>query len=150
MSAQVDWIDWAHAFDTLHISMSNGSNPGVNGVLGPGFRDNVPLNWSSEFVYRVGWEYAVTDNLALRLGYAYGQSPVPDSTLTPMTAAITEHTFTAGAGYRWGRYSFDIAYQYYIPATQNVGQSGLLSGEYSNSSTTFSAHVLAIMTGFTF
>jgi long-chain fatty acid transport protein len=150
MSAQVDWIDWAHAFDTLHISMSNGSNPGVNGVLGPSFRDNVPLNWSSEFVYRVGWEYDVTDNLALRLGYAYGQSPVPDSTLTPLTAAITEHTFTAGAGYHWGRYRFDIAYQYYIPATQNVGQSGLLSGEYSNSSTTFSAHVLAIMTGFTF
>ncbi len=150
MSAQVDWIDWAHSFDTLHISLSHGNNPGVDGVLGPSFRDNIPLNWSSEFVYRVGWEYAVTDNLDLRIGYCYGASPVPDSTLTPVTAAITEHTLTAGAGYRWGRYRFDIAYQYFIPANQSVGQSGLLSGEYSNSSTTFSAHVLAIMTGFTF
>jgi long-chain fatty acid transport protein len=150
VSAQVDWIDWAHAFDTLHISMSNGSNSGVNGVLGASFRDNVPLNWSSEFVYRVGFEYDVTENLSLRLGYCYGSSPVPDATLTPMTAAITEHTITCGAGYHWGRYKVDIAYQYYLPATQNVGQSGLLSGEYSNSSTTMSAHVVALTMGVTF
>jgi long-chain fatty acid transport protein len=150
-SAQVDWIDWADAFDTLHISMSNGSNAGVNGVLGSSsFHDSVPLNWSSEFVYRIGLEYDVTENLALRIGYCYGQSPVPDSTLTPMTAAIMEHTITAGVGYHWSRYKIEVAYQYYLPATQNVGQSGLLSGEYSNSSTTVSAHVLAITTGFTF
>ena len=149
-SAQVDWIDWADSFDTLHISMSNGNNSIVNSVLGSGFKDNVPLNWSSEFVYRVGLEYDVTENLALRIGYCYGQNPVPGSTLTPMTAAITENTITAGVGYHWGRYKVEVAYQYYIPVTQNVGQSGLLSGEYSNSSTTVSAHVLAITTGFTF
>ncbi len=150
VSAQVDWIDWAHAFDTLHISMSKGNNSIVNGALGPSFRDNFPLNWSSEFVYRVGLEYDVTENLSLRLGYCYGSSPVPDATLTPMTAAITEHTITCGAGYHWGRYKVEIAYQYYLPATQNVGQSGLLSGEYSNSSTTMSAHVVALTMGVTF
>lgn len=150
LSAQVDWIDWAHAFDTLHISMSNGNNSAVNHDLGSSFRDNFPLNWSSEFVYRIGLEYDVTENLSLRLGYCYGSSPVPDATLTPMTAAITEHTITCGAGYHWGRYKVEIAYQYYLPATQNVGQSGLLSGEYSNSSTTISAHVVALTTGFTF
>jgi long-chain fatty acid transport protein len=149
-SVQVDWIDWADAFDTLHISMSNGSNPGVNGALGSSFRDNFPLNWSSEFVYRAGLEYDVTENLALRIGYSYGQSPIPDSTLTPMTAAITEHVITAGVGYHWSHYKVEVAYQYYVPATQNVGQSGLLSGEYSNSSTTVSAHVFALTTGFTF
>jgi long-chain fatty acid transport protein len=152
VSAQVDWIDWAHAFDTLHIGMSNGNNPNLYGpgTLGASFRDNFPLNWSSEFVYRIGLEYDVTENLSLRLGYCYGSSPVPDATLTPMTAAITEHTITAGAGYHWGRYKVELAYQYYLPATQNIGQSGLLSGEYSNSSTTVSAHVVALTTGFTF
>jgi long-chain fatty acid transport protein len=150
LSAQIDWTDWAHAFDTLHISLNNGSGPGVTGGLPSSLKDNVPLHWSDEFVYRVGWEYTVTDNLALRLGYCYGNSPVPNSTLTPLTAAIAEHTLTAGAGYHWGSYQVDLAYQYYLPATQNVGQSGLLSGEYSNSSTHFSAQVLAVMTGFTF
>jgi long-chain fatty acid transport protein len=150
LAAQIDWVDWARSFDTLHISLKNGNNATVNSVLGSNFKDNVPLNWSSEFVYRAGIEYAVTDNLALRLGYSYGNSPVPDGTLTPMTAAITEHIFTAGIGYHWSRYKVDLAYQYYIPATQSVGQSDLQAGEYSNSSTTVSAHVLALTTGITF
>jgi long-chain fatty acid transport protein len=149
-TVQADWVDWSEAFDTLHISMSNGSNPGVNNALGSNFKDNFPLNWSSEFVYRAGLEYHLTDNFALRIGYCYGQSPVPDSTLTPMTAAIVQHTVTAGFGYHWKHFKVDVAYQYYIPATQNVGTSELRSGEYSNSSTTVSAHVLALTTGFTF
>jgi len=150
LAAQIDWIDWAHAFDTLHISLNNGSGPGVVGGLPAALKDNSPLNWSDEFVYRVGLEYTVTDNLALRLGYCYGNSPVPGTTLTPLTAAITEQTLTAGAGYHWGRYHVDVAYQYYLPTTQNVGQSSLLSGEYSNSSNRISAQVLALLTGFTF
>ena len=133
-----------------HISLSNGSGRGVAGGLPPAIKDNSPLNWSSEFVYRAGLEYAVTENFSLRLGYCYGNSPVPGNTLTPLTAAITEHTLTAGAGYHWGRYHADVAYQYYLPAIQNTGQSSLLSGEYSNSSTRISAQVLAFMIGYTF
>jgi long-chain fatty acid transport protein len=150
-TVQADWIDWAEAFDTLHISLSNGNNPNVNSALqGSGMKDSFPLNWTSEFVYRAGLEYKLTDNFAIRIGYCYGQSPVPDSTLTPMTAAIVQHTVTAGFGYHWKHFKMDVAYQYYIPATQNVGTSELRDGEYSNSSTKVSAHVLAITTGFTF
>jgi long-chain fatty acid transport protein len=147
---QVDWVDWADAFNTLHVSLSQGSNPTVDTVLGSSFKDNVPLDWQSEFVYRAGLEYDVTKNLALRLGYCYGPSPVPDSTLTPMTAAINEHIISAGAGYHWRNFSVSLAYQYYIPATQNVGVSGLRSSEYSGTSTTVSAHLLAITTSITF
>jgi long-chain fatty acid transport protein len=60
---------------------------------------------------------------------------VPDSTLTPMTAAIMENTITAGIGYRWRMCQFDLAYQCDLPDRQNVGTSQLLAGEYSNSST---------------
>jgi long-subunit fatty acid transport protein len=147
---QVDWVDWADAFNSLHISMSDGSNPGVNNVLGSSFKDSFPLDWKSEFVYRAGLEYDVTENLTLRLGYCYGQSPVPADTLTPMTAAINEHTVSAGVGYRWRNVGFNVAYQYAIPATQSVGTSGLLAGEYSNSSTTVAAQLLAITTRISF
>jgi long-chain fatty acid transport protein len=130
--------------------MSDGSNPGVNNVLGSSFKDSFPLDWKSEFVYRAGLEYDVTENLTLRLGYCYGQSPVPADTLTPMTAAINEHTVSAGVGYRWRNVGFNVAYQYAIPATQSVGTSGLLAGEYSNSSTTVAAQLLAITTRISF
>jgi len=144
LALQVDWLNWGNAFNTLPVGLSNGNNPIVNGVLGSSFSDAIPLDWKDEFVYRAGLEYAITENLALRAGYCYGHSPVPDSTLNPMTAAIMEHTLTAGVGYRWKRCEFDLAYQYDLPVTQNVGTSGLLAGEYSNSSTEVSVHWIAL------
>ncbi len=143
-TVQLDWIDWADAFGHLPLSFKNGSNPTVNSVLGQSFSDNIPLNWKSEFVYRVGFEYDVNENLALRCGYCYGNSPVPASTLTPLNAAILENTFTCGVGYHWKQYQFDFGYQYDLPSVQNIGTSGLLSGEYSNSTIKISAHQFAL------
>jgi len=150
LALQADWIDWADAFHTLPVSLSGGNNAGVNAALGSSFTDLIPLNWKDEFVYRAGFEFNVTTNFTLRAGYSFGGSPVPDSTLTPMTAAIMENTLTAGVGYGWSRYRVDLAYQYSFPATQNVGTSGLRSGEYSDSSTEVSMHVLALTVGVRF
>jgi long-chain fatty acid transport protein len=150
LALQVDWIDWRDAFHTLPVSLSDGNNATVNSVLGSSFSDTIPLNWKDEFVYRAGLEYKLTKNFSLRAGYAYGGSPVPDSTLTPMTAAIMENTLTAGLGYEWRFLRFDLAYQYNFPATQYVGTSGLRSGEYSDSSTQVSLHVLALTTSVRF
>lgn len=146
LALQVDWIDWADAFHDLPLSFKNGSNASVNAALGSSFSESIPLDWQSEFVYRAGVECNVTDNITLRAGYCYGSSPVPDSTLTPLTAAIMEHTFSAGIGYHWKQFEVDFAYQYYLPATQEVGQSGLRSGEYSNSSVQTSAQEFALTT----
>ena len=148
-TAQVDWLGWGDAFHSLSVNLSNGHN-GAAAVLGPNVNDTIPLDWRNEFVYRAGLEFDPVENLALRLGYSYGHSPVPDGTLTPMTAGIFEHTLTAGVGYRWRCVQFDLAYQYYFPVTQSVGTSSLLAGEYSNSSTTVSAHVISLGMGITF
>jgi long-chain fatty acid transport protein len=132
-AAEIDWIDWSGSFHTLPVKMSNGTGA-VGATLG-NFQDNIPLNWKSEFVYRVGVEYSVLDNLALRLGFCRGNNPVPDSTLNPMTAAIMENTITAGIGYRWRMCQFDLAYQCDLPDRQHVSTSDLLAGEYSESNT---------------
>jgi long-chain fatty acid transport protein len=150
LALQVDWIDWQEAFHTLPVKLSDGNNATVNSVLGSSFKDLIPLNWKNEFVYRAGVEYDVTKDVALRAGYCFGGSPVPDSTLSPLTAAITQNTLTAGVGYHWRRFQIDLAYQYNFPATQNVETSGLLSGEYSHSSTEVSMHTFALTTSYTF
>ena len=108
LAVQVDWINWGGAFveaSGLPVSLSNGNNATVNGVIGStSLNDYIPLQWEDEFVYRGGLEYAVTTNLTLRAGYCYGGSPVPSATLTPMTAVLMENTVTAGVGYHWSRY----------------------------------------------
>jgi hypothetical protein len=61
-----------------------------------------------------------------------------------------ENTLTLGVGYRYGRCRFDLAYQYDLPVTRDVGTSGLLSGEYSNSSTEVSIQWIALTVGVQF
>lgn len=150
LALQVDWINWNDAFTTLPVHLSHGNNSAVNAQLGADFSDAIPLNWSDEFVYRAGVEFAATQRLSLRAGYCYGRSPVPDSTLTPLTATITEHTLTAGLGYEWRNCTFNLAYQYDLPVTRNIGTSSLLADEYSRSSTQLSLHWLAVTTNIRF
>lgn len=151
LAAGVDWIGWSDAFDQLKIHLKNGSNPAINSVVGSAaMTDLSPLRWRDQFVYRVGAEYAVSPAFALRAGYSYARSAVPDDTLTPLTAAIFEHTLTAGAGYKTGRYHLDLAWQWNLPVVQHVGVSGLRSGEYSQTSVLVSAQSLQLTTGVDF
>lgn len=148
---QVDWINWADSFDELVIRLNNGSNNDINGVLGTAnIYDVVPLRWEDQFVCRLGVEFQATAAVALRAGYSYGKSPVPDNTLTPLTAAIMEHKLGGGVGWRNDRYFVDAAYQYSLPASQNVGPSALRAGEYSNSRTEVSVHLFALTVGVNF
>lgn len=150
LAVQVDWVNWADAFETLPVRLRDGSNATVNGVLGADVQDNIPLRWKDRFVYRLGVEHEVCENVFLRAGYSYGSSPVPDSTLTPMTAAIMEHMVSAGVGFGINSWSVDLAWQYDLPAEQNVGLSDLRSGEYSNSQVEVSVHRVALTTRYRF
>ena len=135
-AAQFDWTDWSDAFDTLPVRLTHGNNADLNGLVGSSrLSDDAPLRWRDQYVGRVGVERLFGDHWALRAGYSYGNNPVPPGTLTPLTAAITEHLLTAGVGYHAGRYRVDGAFQWDLPATGRVHQSDLASGEYSDSVT---------------
>jgi long-chain fatty acid transport protein len=144
---EVDWVNWAAAFNHLDIKLKNGSN----GSLPGSFEDVDPLYWKDSFVYRAGLEYNVTKAWTARVGYSFGQNPVPSSTLTPMSSAILEHTATCGLEWHNDRWSVAAAYQHDFAATSNTGGSSLLSsGEFLNSSTTVSANWFDLTVGFKF
>jgi len=151
LAAQLDWIDWSGAFDRLHVKLRNGNNADLNGLVGSdGMDDFVPLDWRDQIIVRAGVEYALRDTLRLRGGYSYGCNPVPGGTLTPLTAAIVEHTVSTGVGWECGRWTVDFAYQWSIPHEESVGTSGLRSGEYSNSETRVGVHWFGLTTGVRF
>jgi long-chain fatty acid transport protein len=148
---QVDWINWSDSFDQLDITLTRGNNADLNAFLqSDRIKDTVPLNWRDRFVYRAGLEFSAAESWLLRAGYAYGGNPVPDSTLTPMSAAILEHTVTAGLEWRRAHCSIAAAYQYDFPSESAVGASALRSGEFSNSRTRLDAHWFGITTGLRF
>ena len=151
LTLQADWINWGGSFRELPISLRNGNNSTLNNQAGSSsIQDSARLNWKDKFVYRGGLEYIISENFLARIGYSYGQSPAPNSTLTPLTAAIVENSFTTGLGYHWKKFQLDLAYQWDIPTTRYVGGSGLLSGDYSNSSTKVGIHWLALTAGWRF
>ena len=147
INLQGQWIDWSAAFQQLPVKLTNGNNSDINGFLGSSsVEDTIPLRWGNQETFGVGVELPVAEAFEVRGGYSYATNPVPSSTLTPMTAAILQNTLGTGVGYSHGHYRFDLAYQVQLPATQRVGQSGLLAGEYNNSQVNVMVQSLTLTT----
>lgn len=151
VGGQAEWVDWSSAYDELEVRLDKGSNAAVNGTVGSrALQDNIALNWRDSVVLRLGVEYALTDTLSLRAGYAYGSNPVPTDTLLPMTAAISEHTLGLGLGYTNGRYQVDLAYQYDLPAFQESSAESIRGGEYKKSRVNLQSHWVGLTTRIAF
>jgi long-chain fatty acid transport protein len=100
LEVDVVWTDW----NTFDFARFRSGNPAFNGTT-------LQANWTSGFSYRFGVQYDLSENWALRGGYAYGQNAVPGSTFSPLVPDATFHLFAAGVGYREPRWSVDAAYQ---------------------------------------
>ncbi len=130
---QGDWTGWKGAFQQLPVKLSGGINSVINSVVGSSsLRDEIPLHWRSQAGARFGAERLFGPRWTLRGGYSFQSDPVPDATLTPLTAAVFQHALGAGAGWKHGRMIFDAAYQAQLPRSRAVGTSSLKAGEYSN------------------
>jgi long-chain fatty acid transport protein len=134
LAFQTDWVNWSNAFVNLPVTLTNGTNTTINSVAGSStLVDGVPLNWKDQYSFHGGVERMLTESTSLRFGYAYGNSPVPNGTLTPMTAAIMTNQLSTGFAYHRGHSRFDMAYTFDPIAQQQVAQSNLLFTEYNNS-----------------
>ncbi len=145
LSFEGGWTGWAGSFENLPVKLKGGTNATINSVAGSStIRDEVALHWRNQGSLRAGIEVPVRKQWTGRAGYSYTSNPVPNATLTPLTAAILSNSLSAGAGYNpessgmhapWlpAAWRWDLAYQAQLPATQTVGHSGLPAGEYDNS-----------------
>jgi Long-chain fatty acid transport protein len=86
----VQWIRW---------SETNGTNqPRYTANASSAMPWN--LDWSDQFVYKVGVQYTVIPMIVLRAGYNYGKMPLNSDRAFENIAfpAVSEHHFTAGIG----------------------------------------------------
>jgi len=151
VATQTDWINWNKAFVNLPLTLTNGDNTAINGLVGANsFKDFVPLLWRNQGIFHLGMEASLTERVSLRGGYSFASNPVPATTLTPLTAAIMRNTLSTGIGYHHSRYLLDVSYQYQLPTSEHVGQSILLAGEYSNSTVRVGFQSLAATTSIHF
>jgi long-subunit fatty acid transport protein len=129
-----DWTAWGNAFHQLPVRLTEGTNAVINSVAGSNaIEDHVPLDWRDQATLRTGIETPLGERWSAAAGYSWSSDPVPSSTLTPLTAAIFRNTIGTGAGWTHGRWRADLAWQVQLPASQSVGHSSLLAGEFDDS-----------------
>jgi len=151
LAFQTNWVNWHNAFVTLPVTLTNGTNAAINGLLNSTtLQDGVPLDWKDQYSFHVGAERLLTERTSLRFGYAHANDPVPSSTLTPLTAAIMSNQISTGLVYHPGRSSFEFAYSYDPTAQAQVQQSALLSGEYNNSTVRVGTQAITMNYSFRF
>jgi long-chain fatty acid transport protein len=102
INADIEWEGWRTVGSIPKTFDGTASNLNQRGL-----RD-----WKNSYVFRLGAEYAATNRLALRGGFFYEQTPIPDNTFDPTIPNADLYALTGGAGYRWEATSVDIAYVY--------------------------------------
>ena len=137
VSADVIWYDWAHAFNNIELAFYDASNPFLPGQV----NQTLPLNWTNSVSMRLGYETDVTDVDTFRFGYVYHSSPSPDSTLNPYLDGILEHGFSLGYSRKFSRATLNAGYQYYFGDTRHVDTSGLIGGQFNDSTMKAEAHI---------
>lgn len=69
-------------------------------------------NWHASLCYRLGFDYKVNDKLNIRWGALYDETPQPETEMNPNLADAARFALTGGFGYKLGKFSIDVAYQY--------------------------------------
>ncbi|MEM9283066.1 MAG: outer membrane protein transport protein [Verrucomicrobiota bacterium] len=86
-------------------------NIGTNQALLAG-KTAVPLNWDDSISVGFGLEYECSENLTLRAGYLYSDSPMNDTFYNPSVPADDRHIISVGIGYSWDVHTIDFAYSF--------------------------------------
>ncbi len=132
----VEWYNWQNAFDNMSLNLSNGSNPNIMTMMGNtgSFSINFPMNWKDVILVKIGGEYDINEALTLRAGFAYGNNPVPSTTVFPVFPAIVENHITIGAGYKLtNAFTLNAAYEIGLNSSETASNPSIVANEYNGS-----------------
>ena len=103
VEADVVQMQWS-VFDTLPITFTNAAYAALN--------SKIAEDYGTSRSYRIGAEYRVKPNLAVRAGYLYDESPQPDASVSPMLPDAPRNSAMLGLGYTWRKTTLDVSYMF--------------------------------------
>ena len=126
---------WTIALDAEWVRWSSFSQSTLNlqkEVPSLGFTD-IPISfkWHDSWLAKIGVEYKLSERFALRGGYAFIESMVPESTLGPGCPEANQHNLCLGFGVNLRRWVIDTVYIAEFYQSRTV-QNDVLSGTYKN------------------
>ena len=138
LEADLEWIEFS-SYNELTLD-ANGDNPLLHpaGDPTPPIAPlTIPQNWKDSWTAGVGAEYQLTTAWALRAGYQFIQSPIPDNTLSPTLPDGNRSVVSIGLGYKQGAHAVDLAFMqsFYPNRTQPM--------PYYNGTYTINSQIIA-------
>jgi len=128
----VQYSQWSKTQDVLTAEYKD---PQWAAMMEASGGDQFELHWKDATQIRLGTEYLVTKELALRAGYYYDPAPAPDETLNILFPSSTNNTITFGAGYRAGQWDFQFGAEYLM------GKERVISDDLNNPGNPFEGFV---------
>ncbi len=110
--------------------------------------DTVELHWHNTFEVGVGAEVSLGERLSFRTGFSYDNSPIPDSTFTPLIPDLGKRLgFSGGFSLMLGDYwTLNMAYTYTMAGDREIkpGDGYSYRSPYLPGIYTFKAHIVNV------
>ena len=87
-------------------------------------KDIMAMSWKNATQLRFGAEYKVSESLAVRAGYYFDPSPVPDATLNILLPSYDFNGLTLGIGYQAGALALDFGLEYLMGKERIIPGTG--------------------------
>ncbi len=135
-------------FDLWRTGWSNYNNLPIkfqNGI-GKVVKDK---DWDDAWAYRFGAEYWINDMFAIRGGYAYDESPIPDETIDYILPSNSRHLINGGIGFKMNNLAVDAYYTYLTFVERDIDaryEDFILEGESKDGG----AHMMGITLSYAF
>ncbi|HET54313.1 MAG TPA: hypothetical protein ENN33_03745 [Ignavibacteria bacterium] len=136
LSADFQWIDWT-SYDKLEVTFDDydldPQTPGQQNV------QSADRNYETSFIIRVGAEYMVSDQFALRGGFFYDKNPVLDEYVEPTLPDADRIGLNIGFGYKISNnVSIDFAYLLLLFSEREITNSKFgFNGVYNSTAHLF-------------
>jgi long-chain fatty acid transport protein len=119
-----EWFGWS-SFKEAEMKIEK-EVPGANLT-----DSSAKLDWKDVWTVKAGTEYKISEEVALRAGYAYIETQVPEHTLNASTPDSNQHNFSLGIGYRMDKLKVDIFYMAGFFEDRKV-ENKMQNGTYEN------------------
>ncbi len=117
IEAMLEWLEWS----------SNKTQPLNAGVLGSSPQPN---NWKDTVTAGIAGSWIISEAFTAHFGYSFIETPIPDSTITPLLPDADRHVLGIGLGYTTGAHTFDISYAFSIYDDRTSPPGALAPGTY--------------------
>jgi len=113
-------------------------------------------HWRNNWAFNISAEWWALDWMALRLGFVFDKSPNNYGNADYMMPSNGRNYYTAGVGFKWDKWTLDLAYMYAHNHEQNYSESARLHannpahGVRSSRTTHPHAHNFGIGIGYKF